>query len=197
MTLHALILWSFLCSATRCCNKWYNTYNRHVLNLPKKGFTLVELLACIIVVVILCAAVVVRLGEVRTSAFMADSSRLEREFSRGVEDLVTAGDSINGALQGMVSANPAMQGPTVAANPLCMGLQTVTWHLSSTAAPTPVALNQVLSILNTHLVTNGYGAVLIPDPAQLAKMMKSLNADAVLAYNGVQLQTVTLQFSTP
>ena len=67
-----------------------------MISLPKKGFTTVELLACIIVAVILCAAAVVRIGDARTSTFIADSSRLEREFSRGVEDLVTAGDSING-----------------------------------------------------------------------------------------------------
>ena len=168
-----------------------------MISLPKKGFTTVELLACIIVAVILCAAAVVRIGDARTSAFIADSSRLEREFSRGVEDLVTAGDSINGALQGIVTANPAMQGATAASNPLYMGLQTVTWHLSSAAAPTPAVLNQVLAALNAHLVTNGYGAVLIPDPVQLANMMNSLNADAILAYNGIQLQTVSLKFSTP
>jgi type II secretory pathway pseudopilin PulG len=168
-----------------------------MISLPKKGFTTVELLACIIVAVILCAAAVVRIGDARTSTFIADSSRLEREFSRGVEDLVTAGDSINGALEGIVTANPAMQGATAASNPLYMGLHTVTWHLSSAAAPTPAVLNQVLAALNAHLVTNGYGAVLIPDPVQLANMMNSLNADAVLAYNGIQLQTVSLKFSTP
>jgi hypothetical protein len=90
-----------------------------------------------------------------------------------------------------------MQGATAASNPLYMGLHTVTWHLSSAAAPTPAVLNQVLAALNAHLVTNGYGAVLIPDPVQLANMMNSLNADAVLAYNGIQLQTVSLKFSTP
>ena len=48
-----------------------------------------------------------------------------------------------------------MQGATAASNPLYMGLHTVTWHLSSAAAPTPAVLNQVLAALNAHLVTNG------------------------------------------
>jgi hypothetical protein len=134
---------------------------------------------------------------VRTNTFITNATRLEREFSKGIEDLVTAGDSINGDIQGLVTATPAMQGTTVPSDPLYMGLQTVTWHLSSTTAPTPVLLNQVLTMLNTHLSTNGYGAVLIPDPAQVTQMLGNLNADAVLAYNGSELQTVFLKFSTP
>ena len=173
------------------------TYNRYVLDLPRKGFTLVELIACIVVMVILCAAAVLRIGDVRTSTFITNATRLEMEFSKGVEDLVTVGDSINGDIQGLVTANPAMQGTTVASDPLYMGLQTITWHLSSTTAPTQVLLSQVLTILNTHLSTNSYGAVLIPDPAQLAQMLGILNADAILAYNGTKLQTVFLKFSTP
>ena len=169
-----------------------------MLNVPKKnGFTLVELIACLIVVVILSAAVVVRIGDARTSTYSANYARLEKEFSRGIEDLVTAGDSINGAVQGIVTANPAMQGVTVLSDPLYMGLQSVRWHLSTTASPTPVELTQVLAALNTHLTANGYGAVLIPDQKQLTRMLVNLNADAVLAYNGTQLQTVFLQFSSP
>jgi type II secretory pathway pseudopilin PulG len=168
-----------------------------VLALARKGFSLVELTAVIVVLVILCAIVVLSVGDVRSGAFSASSARLEREFSRGVETLVAAGDSVNGDLQTLVTANPALQGPVNVSDPSCMGLDTVTWHLSTVSSPTATLLNQVLSTLNSHLAAQGDGAVLIPDSSQLSAMLAQLNADAILAYNGTQLQTVLLHFYPP
>ena len=165
--------------------------------MARKGFSLVELAATIVVLVILCAIAVLSVGDVRNGAFSASSARLEKEFSKGVETLVAAGDNVNGDLQAVVTANPALQGPVNISDPSHMGLQTVAWHLSTVSSPSAALLNQLLSTLNSHLAALGEGAVLIPDSSQLSAMLARLNADAILVYNGSQLQTVLLNFYAP
>lgn len=162
-----------------------------MLDANKRGFTLIELTAVIVVIVILSAIAFIRLGDLRSGAFSAYSAKLQREFSKGVETLVASGDSVNNDLQSVVSTN-CVQGAANPADSSYMGLSTVTWHVSVTTSPSPSVMNLLLATLNNHLTANGRGAVEIPSQDQLSSMLAKLNVDAVLAYNGAQVQTVFL-----
>jgi prepilin-type N-terminal cleavage/methylation domain-containing protein len=164
-----------------------------VLAANKRGFTLIELTAVIVVIVILCAIAFFRIGDMRSGAFSAYSAKLQREFSKGVETLVASGDSVNNDLQSVVSTN-CVQGAVNLADSSYMGLRTVAWHVSVTTSPSPSVMTLLLNTLNNHLTASGQGVVVIPSSDQLSSMLAKLNVDAVLAYNGARLQSVFLNF---
>jgi prepilin-type N-terminal cleavage/methylation domain-containing protein len=171
------------------------TYNSDVQS-PQRGFTLSEIIAVIVVLVILAAIVVARVGDLRSTAYLANSARLEKEFSQGVEDLVANGDNINPAIQGIVAAGGAPC-DGVLSNPLYMGLATTNWHVSTVLTPNSTLLLQVFSKLNDNLNAMHCGAVRVPDSQEFGKLLLRINADVVACYSGSNLQTVVLKFSKP
>src|ERR1035438_3837582 len=55
------------------------------------GFTLIEVVSVVAVILILAGIITVRLGDLRSSALSASARALEKEFSKGVEELTSNG----------------------------------------------------------------------------------------------------------
>lgn len=157
-----------------------------------RGFTLLEVAAVLVVLLILSVLVISRLGNVRSGAGQAAAARMVREFNRGVEYSNANGGSVLSDIQGYVSAHPTMKGAELTSDPAYMGSHTITYHLSRVSSPQPSNLKQLF----TYVASAEVGCVL-PDEALLADLLRAVNADLVVCYNGSQAQSVFLSLSVP
>jgi type II secretory pathway pseudopilin PulG len=157
------------------------------------GFTLVEIIAVIIVILVLAGIVLSRVGDLRSGAFNADAQRLTLEVNKAVELAVANGVPINRDIYFFLSATPSKMGSTQASDAYYMGLTSVTWHLSTVSTPDPSALTSFLRLVNND-VTNLTTAVSMPSADNFASLLKYKNCDVVLLYSGANLQSSLLVF---
>jgi prepilin-type N-terminal cleavage/methylation domain-containing protein len=123
---------------------------------PRAGFTLIEVVSVVAVILILVGIITIRLGDLRSSALSASARALEKEFSKGVEELASNGVNL-GPLQ-----NAAAGGAVVSqtgSDPNYMSLQSAVYRLSSPAAANPALVSGALAQLNTLLSGRGFGVV--------------------------------------
>ena len=121
------------------------------------GFTLIEIIAVVAVVLILGLMVVVRVGNLRSTAYETSARVLEKEFSKGVEQLVSSGASLIGSLQLAASAGTLVS--KTSADPNYMGMESTVYRISSPSAANAVAIHDILTQLDNLLVANGFGRV--------------------------------------
>ena len=107
------------------------------------GFTLIEVVAVVAVILILVGIITIRLGDLRSSALSASARALEKEFSKGVEELASNGVDL-GPLQGAAASGELVS--QTGSDPNYMSLRSAVYRLSS-----PDAANPALTIaLTTH-----------------------------------------------
>lgn len=121
------------------------------------GFTLIEVIAVVAVVLILGLIAVVRVGNLRSSAYDTSARVLEKEFTKGVEQLASSGAGIIAPLQFTASMG-TLVAKTVA-DPTYMGLESTVYRISSPSAVNAVAVSDTLAQLDNLLVANGFGRV--------------------------------------
>jgi len=138
------------------------------------GFTLIEVVAVVAVILILAGIITVRLGDLRSSALSASARALEKEFAKGVEELTSNGADL-GPLQS-AAASGALVAQT-GSDPNYMSLQSAVYRLSSPEAANPALVSGALTQLNTLLSGRGFGVV---KGAAGPELLAAFNADLVV-----------------
>lgn len=156
------------------------------------GFTLIEVVSVVAVICILAGVITVRLGDLRSSALTASARALEKEFAKGVEQLIANGIDL-GTFQTL--ANTGTLVSEQASDAEFMSLRTTTYRLSSPDDVNFSAVAGVLTQLNSMLSAQGLGAV---KGNVTRDMLITFNADLVMARDtGSSIRGVRLKFSKP
>jgi len=120
------------------------------------AFTLIEVVSVVAVILILVGIITIRLGDLRSSALSASARALEKEFSKGVEELASNGVDL-GPLQSAAAGGTLIS--QTGSDPNYMSLQSAVYRLSSPAAANPALVSGALAQLNTLLSGRGFGLV--------------------------------------
>jgi len=144
------------------------------------GFTLIEVVAVVAVILILVGIITVRLGDLRSSALAASARALEKEFAKGVEELASNGADL-GPLQS-AAASGALVAQTES-DPNYMSLASSVYRLSSPNAANPALVSGALTQLNTLLAGRGFGVV---QGAVGPELLAVFNADLVVVQDSSQ-----------
>ena len=174
----------------------YTTYNLFVRNI-KHGFTLIELVAVIVVIIILAAVILARIGDIRSATYRTSANQTSKEFSKTVEFLVANGSTINSQIQNNYAGLQGISHTEVASDPYNMGCRTVTWHISTTTSPNPQLLADLGTMVNAEASRANYASsFVLQNNEHLTKMLQVMNADVVFVYSGsgLTLQSVLLTF---
>jgi prepilin-type N-terminal cleavage/methylation domain-containing protein len=156
------------------------------------GFTLIEVVAVVAVILILAGIITVRLGDLRSSALSASARALEKEFAKGVEELTSNGADL-GPLQS-AAASGALVAQT-GSDPNYMSLQSAVYRLSSPEAANPALVSGALTQLNTLLSGRGFGVV---KGAAGPELLAAFNADLVVVRDSAHsIRGVYLRLSKP
>lgn len=148
-----------------------------------------------VVILLLASMAVARIGDGRSAALSSSATVLEREFTRGIEQLVMAGSSINSELTATIMASGVSNLETVA-DPLYMGLTTKTWAISTIEQPNSTLLIEILSKLNERMQSATLGKLDL-NTNTLTELVARQNVNIIAAYNDTRPQTVFLRFSKP
>lgn len=165
-------------------------------SVKEGGFTLIEMVAVVAVLMILGFIIVTRVGNLRASAYDASARMLETEFSRGVEQLVSNapdGAGVVGNLQLIASTGALIS--TVSGDPDYMGLASTVYRISSPTNVNAAAVSGALSQLNNLLAAGHCGCIRgSVDPG----LLSFYNVDLVVVKdaNGAA-STVLLKLSRP
>ena len=174
----------------------YIAYNLFVRNI-KHGFTLIELVAVIVVILILAAVIMARIGDIRSATYRTSATQTSKEFSKTVEFLVANGSTINSQIQNSYAGLSGISHTEVASDPYNMGCRTVTWHISTTTNPNPQILADLGTMVNAEANKVNYSsAFVLQNNSHLTKMLQVVNADVIFVYSGsgTTLQSVLLTF---
>lgn len=156
------------------------------------GFTLIEVVSVVAVIFILAGVMTVRLGDLRSSALAASARALEKEFAKGVEQLIASGIDL-GPFQ-IVAASCSLVSQK-ASDPEFMSLQTTTYRLSTPDEANLSRVTAALSHLNSMLSSRGLGTV---RGSASQKMLSAFNVDLVLVRDsGNSIRGIHLKFSKP
>ena len=154
------------------------------------GFTLIEVVSVVAVILILAGIITVRLGDLRSSALSASARALEKEFSKGVEELTSNGVDL-GPLQGAAASGELVS--QTGSDPNYMSLQSAVYRLSSPEAANPASVSGALTQLNTLLSARGFGVV---NGAVGLELLAVFNADLVVVRDsGHSVRGVYLRLS--
>jgi len=154
------------------------------------GFTLIEVVSVVAVILILAGIITVRLGDLRSSALSASARALEKEFSKGVEELASNGADL-GPLQGAAASGELVS--QTGSDPNYMSLQSAVYRLSSPEAANPALVSGALTQLNTLLSARGFGVV---KGAVGPELLAVFNADLVVVRDsGHSVRGVYLRLS--
>ena len=118
------------------------------------AFTLVEMAAVVVLLTILTGIVVVRVHDTRNSAIAVKLHVAEREFSKGVELLLSNGVNQTKS-EILLGYSDGIQVPNDANY---MGMTSYTYRVSSPLNPNARAVNELLSRLDFLLTSNEVGA---------------------------------------
>ena len=138
------------------------------------GFTVIEVVSVVAVILILVGIITIRLGDLRSSALSASARALEKEFSKGVEELASNGVDL-GPLQSAAAGGTLVS--QTGSDPNYMSLQSAVYRLSSPAAANPALVSGALAQLNTLLSGRGFGLV---QGAVSPGLLAVFNADLVV-----------------
>jgi len=156
------------------------------------GFTLIEVVAVVAVIFILAGVITIRLGDLRSSALAASARALEKEFAKGVEQLIASGIDVGPFQTVAVSGSLVSQ---KASDPEFMSLRTATYRLSTPEAANVSRVADALSQLNSMLSTRGFGLV---KGTITQEMLSAFDVDLVLIRDaGNSIRGVHLKFSKP
>ena len=148
-------MWLFGYSATAL--HMNSTVLFHILLLMKganlHAFTLIEMAAVVVLLTILTGIVVVRVSDTRNSAIAVKMQVAEREFSKGVELLISSGVNTKSAI--LLGFSDRIEVPNDANY---MGMTSYTYRVSSPLNPNASAVNELLVRLDSLLVSNDVGA---------------------------------------
>lgn len=125
-------------------------------NQLRAGFTLIEVVSVVAVILILVGIITIRLGDLRSSALSASARALEKQFAKGVEELTSNGADL-GPLQSAVAGGSLVS--QTGSDPNYMSLQSSIYRLSSPEAANPASVAGALTQLNTLLAAQGFGVV--------------------------------------
>ena len=154
------------------------------------GFTLIEVVSVVAAILILAGIITVRLGDLRSSALSASARALEKEFSKGVEELTSNGVDL-GPLQGAAASGELVS--QTGSDPNYMSLQSAVYRLSSPEAANPASVSGALTQLNTLLSARGFGVV---KGAVGPELLAVFNADLVVVRDsGHSVRGVYLRLS--
>ena len=154
------------------------------------GFTLIEVVLVLAVVLILVGIITVRLGDLRSSALSASARALEKAFGQGVETLVANGADL-GPLQSVAGAGSLVS--QTGSDPSYMSLQSAVYRLSTPEATNPALVSSALTELNALLSAAGFGVVKGNVSPELLALF---NADLVVVRDsGHAVRGVYLRFS--
>ncbi len=156
------------------------------------GFTLIEVVSVVAVIFILAGVTTIRLGDLRSSALAASARALEKEFVKGVEQLIANGADL-GQFQTVAAGGSVVS--EKASDPEFMSLRTTTYRLSTPDATNPSRVADALSLLNSMLSGRGFGAV----KGNIGReLLGAFNADLVVVRDaGNSIRGVHLKFSKP
>ena len=157
------------------------------------GFTLIEIIAVVAVVLILGLMIVVRVGNLRSSAYDTSARVLEKEFSKGVGQLVSSGANIINPLLFRASAGTLVS--KTPADPIYMGMESTIYRLSSRTTVNAGAVSDTLTQLDNLLVANGFGRV---QGSVSQEMLSRYDVDLVVVKDAGGMATdVFLKLSSP
>jgi len=157
------------------------------------GFTLIEIIAVVAVVLVLGLIIVVRVGNLRSSAYDTSARVLEKEFSKGVEQLVSSGANIIEPLLLRASAGTLVS--QIPADPIYMGMESTVYRLSSPATVNAGAVSETLRQLENLLIANGFGRV---QGSVSQEMLSRYDVDLVVVKDAGGTSTgVFLKLSNP
>lgn len=156
------------------------------------GFTLIEVVSVVAVIFILAGVITFRLGDLRSSALTASARALEKEFAKGVEQLMASGIAL-GTFHTVANSGTLVS--EKASDAEFMSLRTTTYRLSSPDDVNLSGVAGVLSQLNSLLSAQGLGAV---KGNATREMLITFNADLVMVRDtGSSIRGVRLKFSKP
>ncbi len=156
------------------------------------GFTLIEVVSVVAVILILVGIITIRLGDLRSSALSTSARALEKEFSKGVEELASNGVDL-GPLQSAAASGALVS--QMGSDPNYMSLQSAVHRLSSPEAANPALVSGALTQLNTLLSGRGFGLV---NGAVGPELLAAFNADLVVVRDsGHSVRGVYLRLSKP
>jgi len=141
---------------------------------PLRGFTLIEVVSVVAVILILVGIIVVSLGDLRSSALAVSARALEKGFAKGVEELTANGVDL-GPLQSAVAGGLLVS--QLNSDPDYASLQSAVYRLSSPQQPNPALAAGILAQLNSLLSAQGFGLVKAEIPPELLAVF---NADLVV-----------------
>jgi len=141
---------------------------------PLRGFTLIEVVSVVAVILILVGIIAVSLGDLRSSALATAARALEKGFAKGVEELTANGVDL-GPLQSAVAGGLLVS--QLNSDPDYASLQSAVYRLSSPQQPNPALAAGVLAQLNSLLSAQGFGLVKAEIPPELLAVF---NADLVV-----------------
>ena len=126
--------------------------------------------------------------------FSLPSSRvLEKEFAKGVEQLISRGTPVIGSLQLAASAGTLVS--RTAADPNYMGMESTVYRISSPAAVNAGAVANALTQLDDLLKANGAGVV---RGTATPEMLSRHNVDIVVKKDAAgTARNIFLKLSTP
>jgi prepilin-type N-terminal cleavage/methylation domain-containing protein len=122
---------------------------------PVFGFTLIEVVSVVAVILILAGVITVRLGDLRSAASTAGVRALEKEFAKAAEQLAAQG-GLNEILGLTANGTLILQRPEDADFKF---LSTSTYRLSSPARPASGRVTNVINGMNSVLSTRGLGLI--------------------------------------
>lgn len=156
------------------------------------GFTLIEVVSVVAVIFILAGITTIRLGDLRSSALAASARALEREFAKGIEQLIASGADL-GQFQTLAAGGSVVS--ENASDPEFMSLRTTTYRLSTPEAANPSRVADALSLLNSTLSGHGFGVV----KGNIGReLLGAFNANLVVVRDsGNSIRGVHLKFSKP
>lgn len=156
------------------------------------GFTLIEVVSVVAVIFILAGVITIRLGDLRSSALIASARAFEKEFAKGVEQLIASGLDL-GTFQTLADSGTLVS--EKASDAEFMSLRTTNYRLSSPDDVNFSAVAGVLTQLNAMLSAQGLGVV---KGNATQDMLNAFNADLVMVRDtGNSIRGVRLKFSKP
>lgn len=141
---------------------------------PLRGFTLIEVVSVVAVILILVGIIAVSLGDLRSSALAVSARALEKGFAKGVEELTANGVDL-GPLQSAAGSGSLVS--QLGSDPNYMSLQSAVYRLSTPQQQNPALAGGVLAQLNSLLSAQGFGLVKGEIPPELLAVF---NADLVV-----------------
>jgi prepilin-type N-terminal cleavage/methylation domain-containing protein len=156
----------------------------------RAGFTLIEVVSVVAVILILAGIITIHLGDLRSSALSASARALEKEFAKGVEELTSNGVDL-GPLQSVAASGSLVL--ETGSDPDYMSLQSSVYRLSSPQAANLALVSGALTQLNILLSGRGFGVV----KGEVRPVLLAVfNADLVLVRDtGHSVRGVYLRFS--